>query len=110
MTTEQVRQRGVVMIVLGVLLSGGMTCLLLWMFSVMHPGISRTSNSFTGTRTDAAYIFGILGTVLVLGITSFVTGVWQIVTGRVSQVLRIAILAVGLLAFALAMIFYLKSN
>jgi hypothetical protein len=108
-TSQQVRQRGVVMLVLGVLLSGGMSCLLLWMFSVMHPAISRTSSSFTGTRTDATFIFGILGTVLVVGIMGCITGIWQIVTGRVSQMLRIASLAGGLLAFALALIFYLKS-
>lgn len=97
------------MIVLGVLLSGGMTGLLLWMVSVMHPEISQTRSSFTGTRSDAAFIFGILGAILVLGITGFITGVWQAVTGRSNRTLTLATLAVGLLALVLATIFYGKS-
>ena len=109
LTSQQVRQRGIALIVLGVLLSGGMIFLWLWMFSIMHPEISRASGSFTGTRSDAAFIFGITGAVLVLGITGFITGVYQAVTGRVNQTLRIVTVVVGLLAFVLAAIFYLKN-
>lgn len=108
-TSQQVRQRGAALIVLGFLLSGGMAFLLLWMASVMHPEISRTSSSFTGTRSDAAFIFGILGTILVLGITSLITGVWQAATGRTNRVLTIATVTVGLLGMALSAVFYLKS-
>ncbi len=108
-TQQQVRGRGVALIVLGGLLSGGMAFLLLWMGSAMHPEISKTSSSFTGTRSDAVFIFGLLGAVLVLGITSFITGVWQVVTGRVSRTLRLTMLAVGLLVLVLAATFYLKS-
>jgi hypothetical protein len=109
LTSQQIRQRGIALVVLGILLLGGMSCLLLWLFSIMHPAISKTSSSFTGTRSDAAFIFGIMSAVLVLGIAGFITGVCQVVTGRVNRALRIATLAMGLLVFALATIFYLKS-
>ncbi len=108
-TTQQVRGRGVALIVLGGLLSGGMAYLLLWMGSAMHPEISKTSNSFTSTRSAAAFIFVILGAILALGITGFITGVWQVVTGRVNRALRIMLLAEGLLVLALALAFYFKS-
>lgn len=108
-TSRQVRQRGIALIVLGIPLSGCMAYLLLWMASILHPEISRTSSSFTGTPGDAAFICGILGAIFVLGITSVITGVWQAVTGRANRALTLAIVAVGLLGMALAAIFYLKN-
>lgn len=108
-TVQQVRGRGIALMVIGGLLSGGMIYLLLFVASIMHPEITRATSRFTGTRSDAAFIFGILGTILVFGITGFITGVWQVVTGRVNRVLTITMLAVGLLVAALALIFYFKS-
>ncbi len=106
---QQVRGRGVALIVLGALLSVGMAFLLLWMSAALKPEISRTSSSFTGTRSDAVFIFGILGAVLALGITGLITGVWQVVTGRVNRALRITLLVEGLLVLALAATLYLKN-
>ncbi|MBI1761778.1 MAG: hypothetical protein HYR56_10120 [Acidobacteria bacterium] len=108
-TDQQVRGRGLALIVLGGLLSGGMTLLLLWVSSAMYPALSQTRSSFNGTRGDAVFIFGILGAVLVLGLTGFIAGVWQVVTGQVNRALRITMLAEGLLVLLLALNFYFKS-
>lgn len=108
-TRQQIRATGIVLLVLGTGLSGGMAYLIWVIANIMRHKSNGSTSSFTGTPRDAAYIFGILGMVLVFGITSLSTGLWQIIIGRPNRLLSGAVLVLGLVLVVLAVVFGLQS-
>jgi hypothetical protein len=107
---RRVRIVGAALSVLGAGLSIGMAYLLLVISHAMRPVASGGGGSFTGTPRDATFIYAILGAVLVFGITSTITGVWQIVAGRRSLLLSGAVLLVGLVTVVLVALFQLQGT
>jgi hypothetical protein len=98
----------VALIVIGAGLSGGMAYLMWVIANIMRHTGGGASGSFTGTARDAAFIFGILGVVLVLGATSLGTGLWQVVFGRPNRLLSGVVLVLGLVTVVLAVLFQLQ--
>jgi hypothetical protein len=106
--SQQLRVRGIALVVLGLCLSLGMAYLIWVMAITMRHKVGGPASSFTGTPRDAALIFGILGAVLVFGITSLSTGLWQIAFGRPNRLLSGAVLVLGLVTVVLAVVFSLQ--
>ena len=104
-TSTQVRVSGVLLSVIGAALSVAMAYLLVVVAQAMRPSGSAARGAFTGTPRDATLIFAILGGVLALGVTSLVTGVWQVTVGRRSLLLSALVLVLGLVVAALAILF-----
>jgi len=52
---------------------------------------------FTGTQQEKLLIFGLFGVLLTFGFWSFVTGLWQVVTGRRNKILAWLVVGLGLL-------------
>jgi len=90
------------LIVIGAALSIGMAYLLAVVSEAMRR--SGGGGGFTGTPRDAALILAILRAVLVFGITSMITGVWQAIVGRRSLLLSGIVLLLGLVIVALAVL------
>ncbi len=108
-TSQQVRVRGMALVVLGAGLSAGMAYLIWIIANIMrHPRGGPTS-SFTGTPRDATLIFGILSVVLVFGATSLITGLWQVIFRRPNRLLSAAVLVLGLVRVVLVVLFHLKA-
>jgi hypothetical protein len=82
---------------------------LIWVIAnIMRHPRGGPASSFNGTPRDAGFIFGILGVVLVFGITSMSTGLWQIAFGRPNRLLSISVLVLGLVAVVLSVLFRLQ--
>jgi hypothetical protein len=107
-TSQQVRVLGMVLVVIGAGLSAGMAYLIWIIANIMRNRGGGAASSFTGTPRDAAFIFGILGLVLAIGVTSVSTGLWQVIFGRPNRLLSMTALALGLVTVALAVLFQLK--
>ena len=101
-TSTRVRVVGALLIVIGAALSIGMAYLLAVVSEAMRR--SGGGGGFTGTPRDAALILAILRAVLVFGITSMITGVWQAIVGRRSLLLSGIVLLLGLVIVALAVL------
>ena len=99
--SSRVRVVGVLLIVIGLGLSGGMAYLI-WIVSSVMRGASSSGAKFTGTPRDAALILALLGAVLVFGLASVAAGLWQAVFGRRNKGLAAAVLLVGLAVVGLA--------
>jgi hypothetical protein len=55
---------------------------------LLQPGVPQGGERFTGTVEQGRFILGLFGLVIVFGLTSVVSGVWQIVTGRRNKWIR----------------------
>ena len=104
----RVRVVGALLSIIGAGLSLGMAYLLVVVGQAMRP--SAGGGSFTGTPRDATYITAILGAVLVFGITSLITGLWQVIVGRRSLLLSAVVLLVGLATVVLVVLFQLQGK
>jgi len=107
-TTQQLRARGVALAVIGAGLSGGMAYLILVIGNIMRHKPGEQASSFTGTPQQATLIFGVLGAVLVFGIASLITGLWQIIFGRPNRLLSGAVLVLGLVIVVIAVMFSMQ--
>lgn len=104
-SARSVRVAGVVLVVIGAGLTAGVGYLIAVISDAMRPGGAAGGTTFTGTPRDATFIYAILGCVVAFGVTSFVTGVWQIATGRRSLLLSALVLVLAIAAFALGLSF-----
>lgn len=99
-TPEQIRRLGWVLAVIGSGLTvfiGGLTVVIAGI--IWQPLNSHATTRFTGGPEAALLIFGILGVVMLFGITSLFAGIWQIRHGRrnkhlTSTVLTLAVVLV----------------
>jgi len=99
---------GALLSIIGAGLSLGMAYLLVVVGQAMRP--SAGGGSFTGTPRDTTYFYAILGAVLVFGITSLITGVWQVIVGRRSLLLSAVVLLMGLATVVLVVLFQLQGK
>ena len=90
---QNVRRRGWVLMGIGIFLVGLMSYIGVAIFPALtNPGQSVASGPrFTGTADQAALIQNLLKLLIGFGVLSCVTGLWQIVTGRSSRRLTIAL-------------------
>lgn len=91
---QGIRRRGWLLIVIGFLLVMMMGAITLMVAPTMLSGTSSTGAKFTGTPEQAFLILGLFGVVIIFGLTSIASGLWQIVTGRRS--IWIVVLILGL--------------
>lgn len=83
LTGREVRGRGWVLAVLGTFLAAFMAVLTWVVYDVMdQTGRPGATSSFTGTRTQAFFIFLLFGAVFLFGVASLANGVHQIRSGR----------------------------
>ena len=105
------RRYGMVLVVIGMGLSVGMSILLEGMLpTLLHPGVEIGGTTFTGTPRMANMVMLIMGSVIVFGLCSLGYGLFQVMTGRRSQTVVRAMLAIVgglyLLACAIRMGFF----
>ena len=108
---KSIRIRGAILVGLGLLLSVGMSYLLMWIALIIRQSADpRASVRFSGSSMAAAAIFALLGFILLFGIVCIVMGSWMARHGyRNSKLTRIVwtfavifwILGVGVWVFDL---------
>jgi hypothetical protein len=83
-SAKQVRWRGWVLVVLGLLLVVLMGVVTLNVApNMLHPGVPASDRSvYNGTKEEAQQVLGLFGLVILFGITCIVSGIWQIKSGR----------------------------
>ena len=102
-TAKQVRRLGWLQLAIGVFLIGLMGTITYNLApALLQAGESTDGARFTGTPQQAQLILGLFGMVLVFGLGSILSGLWQIKTGRRNKWLFIimVVLFVVLIAFS----------
>ena len=107
-TVQQVRVTGMALVIIGAGLSAGMAYLTLVIANIMRERDRGLTTAFTGTPHEAGMIFGILGLVLVIGLTSMSAGLWQVIFGRSNRLLSMAVLVTGLVTVGLTVFFWFQ--
>jgi hypothetical protein len=93
-----IRVRGTISLVLGLLLTGGMSYLLVWVATIIrHSADPGATTRFNGGPVAAAGIFALLGFVLAFGLVSSVLGGWMLRYGWRNARLKRLVLVFGLL-------------
>lgn len=79
----RLRAAGVLYLVLGSLLTGGTTYLIVQIAGmVARSADPEATGRFTGTWRQLALVYSALGFVLLIGVTGILMGVWQVLHGR----------------------------
>lgn len=82
-TSREVRGLGVAQLVIGLFLVGLMGTITYRLApSLLNAGETTAGTRFTGTPDQALLILGLFVLVITFGLGSFVSGLWQIKTGR----------------------------
>jgi MFS family permease len=96
-SVAKIRAIGVFLVLVGTGLLGFMSWLALWMYNaiadVPTPGYSPR---FTGGKDDVGFIVFAVGLVMVIGLTSIVGGVWQVVFGKRNKLIVALAVVLGL--------------
>ena len=107
-TSRSIRIRGFLLALCGGFLMIFMAYIGLWML-----GAATTTNplgpKFTGTVEQARMIAALVALVIIFGLSSFITGVWQLVFGKRNHLFVWGICALAALLFLLAGYFTLRS-
>jgi magnesium-transporting ATPase (P-type) len=106
-TSTETRMSGFFQTFAGALLMGLMVFLLFWLVNVVREGEQTGHSRFTGTQNQLMVIYSVFGFVLVFGLLSFSSGLWQLATGKRNKVFGwlVAFMAMVLLAGVLYVIF-----
>jgi len=96
LTTKRVRVLGWVQFAMGLFLVGLMGAITYNVAPMMlQPGVETAGGSrFTGTAGQALVILGLFGLVIIFGLTSMVSGLYQVKTGRRNKMIFVFMLAV----------------
>ena len=97
-SSRTVRIYGTVLVLCGLFLLGLMGTITWTMWPMlMQPGAETAGGSrFTGTADDAEMILWLFALVMLFGLVSLMTGLWQVTTGRRNR--WVAIASLGLAA------------
>jgi hypothetical protein len=96
--TSAIRVLGVVMIALGGFLIAAMAVISLWVYNLaQQSSASGVTSRFTGTKNQMLMMFGIFGLVILFGIVSLITGLWQLVFGKRNKTLTWVVLGLGVI-------------
>ena len=83
LSVKQVRRLGWVQLILGLFLAGAMGAITFYLApSLLHAGAPGGGEWFTGTAEQGLSTVGLFGLVIVFGLASMLSGLWQIRTGR----------------------------
>jgi len=85
MTQTKIRTLGILIAFLGAFIAAMMAYILSYVYGSINQ--SNESLKFTGTETQALYIYAILGLTFTAGIFFVFTGLWQIIFGRRNRIL-----------------------
>ncbi|HJR08614.1 MAG TPA: hypothetical protein VJ842_15245 [Pyrinomonadaceae bacterium] len=100
-TAKQVRRLGWLQLAIGVFLIGLMGTITYNLApALLQAGESVDGSRFTGTPQQAQLILGLFGMVLVFGVGSVASGLWQIKTGRRNKWLFIVMLVLFVILIA----------
>lgn len=95
-TRTETRTLGGVLAALGTFLVVMMTAIIIFMLGVVNQSPRPGGGArFTGSKDQMYMIFGILGFVLLFGITALIAGLWQLVFGRRNMMLIYIIIGLG---------------
>lgn len=104
---KSIRVRGAILVVLGLLLTGGMSYLLVWIAAVIrHSADPGVTNRFNGSPAAAAGIFAVLGFVLLFGIISTVMGSWMLRYGWRNPKLKRIVWIFGLIFWLASLVIW----
>jgi hypothetical protein len=107
---RRIRILGGLILLIGLLLSGGMIYLIVWSATtIMHTDDPGASSRFSGTAGDALVIFAIFSLVLIFGVGCCVTGIWQLVYGKRNRTLTRATVRIALALWVIAQVFRIAS-
>lgn len=96
----QIRFLGGIQLLLGVFLAGFMGVITYNLAPLLlNPSRPEGGSRFTGTSQQAVLILGLFGLIIIFGLGSSLTGIWQIATGRRNKwiILIVLVFGVGLL-------------
>jgi hypothetical protein len=97
---QTIRRLGFVLVGLGFLLVAGMGTLTIALAPMILSAGKETSGSrFTGTPEQGMMILALFGLVIVFGVAAILAGVFQVIMGRRSIWIIIAVLGLALLLF-----------
>lgn len=101
----RVRAMGWVLVVVGTLLTGGMAYLTAYVMGVVAQSDDPLARvRFTGDAGDQAFMFGVFGLVMLIGVVSLAAGVWQIRTGTTNSRLVVVMLMLASLFALIGMV------
>lgn len=94
LSPTSIRRRGWLLLLIGLFLIGLMGTITFNLApGLLFPGETLADGSrFTGTAEQAQFIFGIFALVIMFGVMSATSGLWQIVTGRRNKTLVVVML------------------
>lgn len=105
-TATSTRVRGGLLAIIGIFLIVFMGYLMIWAFAAFS-NVNGPGARFTGTREERLMIIGLFSTLIVFGLMSLGTGVWQLIIGRRNRVLTWVLLGIGgLLAVGTGMVIW----
>jgi hypothetical protein len=64
---------------------------------LLNPGQLHGGSRFTGTSQEATLILGLFGIVIIFGLGSAFSGLWQIATGRRNRWIVLLVVGLGIL-------------
>ena len=104
-SARRLRAAGVLYLVLGLVLSSGVTYLMLLLGGIMRTSDDPTSTiRFSGGTSGAVLVFGILSFVLLIGVIAILMGAWQIRYGRRNLKLVRVVIVIFVIFFVGAML------
>ena len=109
LSTKHVRRLGWVQVFLGLFLVGFIAIIIYKIApGMLEPGVPDASGSrWTGTREQGQMVLALLGLIIVIGLTSFVNGLWQTATGKRNK--WIIYFGVGLFILLLAFVWAVEN-
>jgi len=111
-TSKNIRTRGVIQIVTGVILVAMMAGLSIFIGVLVAKGANdpETARKLADQRTFMLTIYGLFGVLALFGVNGIVMGTWQVVTGRRNKVLMwvLFVLLALILIACLATVYVVK--
>ncbi|MCB1024380.1 MAG: hypothetical protein KDB79_08320 [Acidobacteria bacterium] len=97
---SKVRILGALLVVIGAGLAAGMAKLMLWIGDISrNSDVNSAGPRWNATPQEQQITFLILGAVMVFGLSSVITGLWQIISGKRNR--KLIWLMLGLWIFLL---------
>ncbi len=99
----KVRVLGGLLVIIGAGLVAGMAKIMLWIGDISQNGdVDSTGEKWNATPQEQQITFLILGAVMVFGLSSIVTGLWQMISGRRNRKLIWLMIALWIVLLVLA--------
>ena len=108
-TSRSIRIRGILLVLCGGFLVAFMGYILVWMLDAFR-NTDALHARFTGTHEQMLLILGLCGTVILFGVISFATGLYQAILGRRNKIFVWSIAGLGAFLFLIGGYFLTTSK